>query len=125
MYMKKLFLIMMMFLLPLQYTWAMVASYDTHSPQDTQAHFGHHEHQSSDNHNSNNDLVDADETGKSAQTAQNHVHYGFSHLSCGEVLGYELPIFDLAKPLLLSHYLFNHHSPPSYQPERPNWIAPV
>lgn len=115
----------MLFLLPLQYTWAMVSSYDSHNLQDVQAHFGHHEHQPVDNHNGNIDLTNVQDSDKSIQSAQNHVHYGFFHLSCGEMLGHELPIFGSTNSQLLSYYLFNYDAPPSYQPDRPNWIAAV
>lgn len=123
--MKKVFLIIMLFLLPLQYTWAMVASYDTHSLQDAQAHFGHHEHKSLDNHNDNTDLINTNDNGNNTQTAHSHAHYGFCHLSCGEVLAYELPIFGLTKSQLLSHYLFNYLSPTTNTLERPNWTAAI
>ena len=145
--MKKTFLIIMLFLLPFQYTWAMVASYDTHGKHDNQAHFGHHEHpianhelasSESTSHKLKSIVLKSIEANGSVdnvahphnkqdnsdkQAAQNHVHYGFCHLSCGEVLGYDLPSFDQSRPILASHYLFNYHSPPANTLDRPNRIT--
>jgi hypothetical protein len=120
---KKLLLIIMLFLLPLQYTWAMVASYDLHDAQDTEVHFGHHEHPADENHIDHIDLSGDEETNK--QAANCHVHLGFSHLSCSELIGYALPVFDQQAVHLSTPYLFTYHSSPSYQPERPNWALLV
>ena len=48
---------MLVFLLPLQATWAAVANYDTQGVHDSSNHFGHHEHQSIDIDDVNIDLV--------------------------------------------------------------------
>ena len=117
--MKKLFLILMLFLLPLQYTWAMVASYDIHGAQETQAHFGHHEHQATEGH------AEKNKSDKNTQTAKIHDHFGFSHMSSCEVLSHDFPIFVSEAKQFSIQYLFTYHSPPNYQPERPNWISPV
>ena len=123
--MKKFFLILMICLLPYQFAWAMVAGYDTHDAQDTQAHFGHHEHQATENHTDSIDLAGDNEGDTNTQTAKSHVHCGFLHLSCGEVLSHDLPIFVSETKQFSIQYLFTYHSPPNYQPERPNWISPV
>ncbi len=127
--MKKLFIVAMLFLLPLQYTWAMVASYDAHGAQDIQAHFGHHQHQvlhqALDSHTDSNDLADNHKSGKNTQEAKIHDHFGFLHMSSGELLSHDLPIFVSETKQLSIQYLFNYRSPPTYQPERPNWFAAV
>lgn len=115
----------MLFLLPLQYTWAMVANYDTHDAEDSEIHFGHHEHQTPvhqtiDNHT---DLAGDTKGDSKTQTSNSHEHFGFLHMSSGEILSYELPIFAPEAKQLSFDYLFSYHTPPSYQPERPNWIA--
>lgn len=115
----------MLFLLPLQYTWAMVASYDTHGVQDIQAHFGHHEHQSSDNHSDIDDLTDNSKNDKDTQNANIHDHYGFLHMSSGEVLSHDLPFFLSAPNRFSTEYLLSYRSSPSFQPDRPNWPAAV
>ena len=115
----------MLLLLPLQYTWAMVASYDTHGALDTHAHFGHHEHQASGNHTNGDDLADNDKSDKNTQKAKIHDHFGFLHMSSGELLSHDLPVFVSEAKQFSIQYLFSHHSPPTYQPERPNWLAAV
>jgi hypothetical protein len=124
--MKKIFLILMLFLLPLQYTWAMVASYDMHDAQDNEVHFGHHEHHvdalSSDAHSNQPDNQTT--KNQSTKNLDNHLHLGFFHLSCGELIDYALPEFEQQVVQVTTPYLFTYHSPPSYQLERPNW-APL
>ena len=115
----------MLFLLPLQYTWAIVANYDTHEAQDTHAHFGHHEHQATDNHTNSIDLTEDNEGDANTQTTKSHVHYGFLHLSCLELLSHDLPNFMSETNQYLNQYAFNYQSPPANAPERPNWIASV
>jgi hypothetical protein len=124
--MKKFFLIVMLFLLPFQYTWAMVASYDTHGTQDTDVHFGHHEHQPMANHHDNTDLADDNESNTHTQTSnKSHDHFGFLHMSCGEVLSHDLPIFVPESKQFSTQYLFNSHPPPANALERPNWTVSV
>ena len=113
----------MLFLLPLQYTWAMVASYDTHDAQDTEVHFGHHEHYS-DFWAVNLEPKSNQPDNQDTKSLESHLHLGFFHLSCGELIGYSLPVFDQQALLVITPYLFTYHSPPSYEPERPNW-APL
>ncbi len=112
----------MLFLLPLQYTWAMVAGYDTHDAQDTEVHFGHHEHYA-DVLTSNTDSNQPNNP--ETKNLDSHVHLGFFHLSCGELIGYALPVFEQQALQMTTPYLFTYHSPPSYQPERPNWVSLV
>ena len=123
--MKKLFLIIMLFLLPLQYTWAMVASYDMHGAHDTEVHFGHHEHKVQYSHIGQHDATGNDQSDNNTQKAKVHEHFGFLHMSSGELLSHDLPIFVSAAKQFSIQYLFNHHSPPTYQPERPNWLTAV
>ena len=121
--MKKIFLIVMLFLLPLQYSWAMVSSYDAHVTQDAQAHFGHHEHQAVESHIEKNDLADHDKSDKNTQKVKIHDHFGYLHLSSGELLSYNLPTFTSEAKQFSIQYLFTYFSSPNYHPERPNWPA--
>lgn len=123
--MKRSFLILMMCLLPYQFAWAMVASYDTHSEQDTQAHFGHHGHQATENHTDSIDLVGDNEGDANTRAAKNHVHCGFLHLSCSELLSHDLPSFTPESNQYSNQYLFNYPSPLANALERPNWAAPI
>lgn len=128
---KKCLLILMLFLLPLQYSWALAADYDMHNELDTHTHFGHHEHPSFENHHDTADLDITDnlagdnESDTNTQTTKNHDHFGFIHLSCGEVLSRDLPSFPPESKQFSIQHLFNNDSPPTYQLERPNWLAAV
>ncbi len=120
--MKKLFLILMMCLLPYQFAWAMVASYDTHGVQDTDVHFGHHEHVAlADDVNQSPDANQSTDL----NSTQNHLHLGFLHLSCGELIGHTLPVFEQQAIHFVTPYTFSYYSPPNSQPERPNWTSLV
>ncbi len=119
----------MLFLLPLQYTWAIAANYDIHNAQDSQAHFGHHEHQTTLNHKANHsdiiDLASDNEGDTNKKTAKCHVHCGFLHLSCLELLSHDLPSFTSEANQYLNQYAFNYQSPPTHALERPNWLSVV
>lgn len=111
--------------MPYQFAWAMVASYDTHGAQDTDVHFGHHEHY---DHQDYADLSASDSEQSNKRDAKNletHLHLGFFHLSCGELIGYVLPVFEQQATQAVTPYLFANLSPPTYQPERPNWRLTV
>ena len=146
--MRKLFLIIMMCLLPYQFAWAMVASYDTHGVSDTGEHFGHHAHEVdaveidltaldlvqaelAQLKSAQLDLVqlsdtlNADQNDSDTSTSKNHVHYGLFHMSCGELMYQALPVFEPIGSHFSSQYLFSCHAPVSNTLDRPNWSAPV
>ena len=126
--MRKLFLILMMCLLPYQFAWSMAASYDTHGVKDTGVHFGHHAHEVDA---VELDLVqlsetlNADQNDSDTSTSKSHVHYGLFHMSCGELMYQALPVFEPIGSHFLSQYLFSYHAPVSNTLDRPNWSAPV
>lgn len=146
--MRKLFLILMMCLLPYQFAWAMVASYDTHGVRDAGEHFGHHAHEldAVEINLTSLDLVQADlaqlkstqldlvqlsdtlnanQNDSDTSTSKNHVHYGLFHMSCGELLYQALPVLESIGSHFSSQYLFSYHAPVSNTLDRPNWSAPV
>ena len=136
--MRKLFLILMMCLLPYQFAWAMVASYDTHGVSDTGEHFGHHAHEVDavkidltplDMVQADlvqlSDTLNANQNDSDTSTSKNHVHYGLFHMSCGELLYQVLPVFEPIGSHFSSQYLFSYHAPVSNALDRPNWSAPV
>lgn len=145
--MRKFFLIVMMFLLPHQYAWAMVANYDVHdtdhhnaerhnSSQQHRTHFGHHEHHANIEDDNGNvvavidsglinlgdDVKSQASDSNSKQSHHTHVHYGFCHLSCGEVLTYHLPVFEATSVQFLSQYSLAYQAPISNTPYRPKWL---
>lgn len=145
--MRKFFLILMMCLLPYQYAWSMVATYDTHGSSDTGVHFGHHAHEVDavkidltpldlvpditqlDLVQADlvqlSDTLNADQNDSDTSTSKNHVHYGLFHMSCGELLYQALPVFEPIGSHFSSQYLFSYHAPISSALDRPNWSAAV
>ena len=121
---------MLVFLLPLQATWAAVANYDTQGVHDSSNHFGHHEHQSIDIDDvyidlAKDSLVNDNTANVGSDNLKNHAHYGFNHLSCDVGFAQCLPVFAPEDNQYTNPYLFNYHSPPIYTLDRPNWSTPV
>ena len=131
--MRKLFLILMMCLLPYQFAWSMVATYDTHGVKDTGVHFGHHAHEvdaveidlTQLDIVQLSDTLNADQNDSDTSTSKNHVHYGLFHMSCGELMYQALPVFEPIGSHFSSQYLFSYHASVSNTLDRPNWSAPV
>ena len=141
--MRKLFLILMMCLLPYQFAWSMAATYDTHGVKDTGVHFGHHAHEvdaveidltqldlaQADLTQLDlvqlSDTLNADQNDSDTSTSKNHVHYGLFHMSCGELIYQALPVFEPIGSHFSSQYLFSYHAPISNALDRPNWSASV
>ena len=127
--MRKFFLIIMMFLLPYQYAWALVDAYDVHdssqpSSQISEAHFGHHV--DSDNSTQVKTKVGNNESQEPVkQESEKHAHCGFCHFSCGNVLTYSLPVFEATSVQFLSHYSLVYHSPTFNTLDRPKWLQPI
>ncbi|HJV76483.1 MAG TPA: cobalt-zinc-cadmium resistance protein [Noviherbaspirillum sp.] len=115
--MKKLLLIFLLAVLPLQYTWAAAAVYCTHEKSPAAKHFGHHSHK----HNAK-----ADDTSKSDKGPVVDNDCGTCHISAQ-------PSFFFTVPMVvpLSGYVYAEQAPPiyhSYIPEglpRPDWRALV
>ena len=116
----------MMFLLPYQYSWALVASYDVHDTsqhsQQRLSHFGHHEHQLDLGYTKTN----ADnESQPAGNQSNNHEHHGLFHLSCGEILNADFPIFEATSTQFLSQYALVYLDPSVNALERPKWLQPI
>lgn len=126
--MKKLMLVFIMLLLPLQYSWALAAGYDLHAQQDVQTHFGHHnhdiEHEDATN-DATNDVDDRNVDNEKPHSEVSHQHYGFSHLSCNELLKLNLPIFTPQANIFFYQLIIHYHAPPQSSLDRPNWQAAV
>ena len=141
--MRKLFLIIMMCLLPYQFAWSMAVGYDMHGVSDTGVHFGHHTHEADavkidltalDLVQADlaqldlvqiSDTLNVDQNDNDTSSSKNHVHYGLFHMSCGELLYQVLPVFEPIGGHLSSRYLFYYHAPVSNVLDRPNWSIPA
>lgn len=112
--MKRWFAIVCLVLLPLQFTWAAVASYCNHEASPVSQHFGHHSHQHEGNDGSNSGVkklpfgLDNDCT--------------VCHAGCAVTIGDVAPLrvvenAAMKGPLELGALAFDIPS----KPERPKW----
>ncbi len=121
--MRRWLAILLLVLLPVQFTWAMVADYCVHEPDATATHFGHHDHESHSHAALDTDPVD--------QATPDDPTSPAPQVDCGHCHGHSAGMFDVAAPL--AGQAFSGASPPSIdatcaehlpaQPERPQWAA--
>lgn len=126
--MRRLLAIVLLALLPLQFSWAAVASYCGHEEQAGAAHFGHHEHQHHADTGGNADpLAALDATADAASDKAP----GAMDLDCGHCHGYcsVIPALNSRVPDALStahpratlDEAGGAHAPT--RPERPQWLS--
>jgi len=112
--MRRWLAILLLVFLPLQFSWAAVAGYCQHETGVAAQHFGHHEHQ----HHAD----DADSSDTKALGGGIDADCAACHASCAAALTGIATILPIAAtfvdhpwpPAVLA-------SPPTGQPERPNW----
>lgn len=117
---KKLFLIFLLFVMPLQASWAVVAAYCQPETEVTAKHFGHHEHQHEHHHAQAGQ--DSDEDSQDFKTSD--------CLDChGLYSGMVVSNFDtphappLAGPPVYATSQFLSAS--SSRPEKPKWFSAI
>lgn len=116
--MRRIFAILLMALLPVQFTWAAVTSYCGHESGAASQHFGHHEHQ----HNADAVAKKVDGSSASKTLGSDDLDCAHCHGSCA---GMTCPPASLTSPTLASQpaalaqsvVRSMVHSPP----ERPQW----
>jgi hypothetical protein len=114
-HMKRFLAIILLALLPLQFSWAAVAGYCQHESEVTANHLGHHshDHQAADQHEPVKD---------GASSAEAHHDCATCHLGCSVALA-----SDLTTPTAAADrdYPFDYNVNPSLaltkRPERPQW----
>lgn len=109
---KKLLIILMLMVLPLQFSWAAAAAYCQHEINPATTHYGHHEHKHPASVEKSNDKE---------KSAQVHTDCGYCHaVSPASFLDQSLPLVILLVSLHLElHPLsFSSHIPDS--PRRPD-----
>lgn len=119
--MRRWFAILMLVLLPFQFTWAAVASYCGHERGVAAQHFGHHEHQ----HHADSGAAQADGDGSGKTLGGNDFDCANCHGSCSGIVSPLTGLMSLdvaTQPAMLAAELVRTlvHSPP----ERPQW-APL
>ncbi|GMU44962.1 MAG: hypothetical protein AMXMBFR52_22590 [Burkholderiales bacterium] len=117
--MRRLLVLVMLCLLPLQISWAAAANYWEHGEHEqdkTAQHFGHHgEH-----------TVSSDSPDDGAQAGKSSLGHDHCHLSSflGILSAFHIPARDFSRPSPHCDNCF----PPSLapdKPERPKWSAPA
>ncbi|MEC4722241.1 hypothetical protein RY831_24050 [Noviherbaspirillum sp. CPCC 100848] len=118
--MKKLFLIFLLFVMPLQASWAVVAAYCQPETEVTAKHFGHHEHQQEHHHAQVGQDSDEDSTAlKISDCADCHglysgmVVYSLDTPHAGPVAG---PPVNATSQFI---------STASSRPEKPKWFSAI
>ncbi|OBV37011.1 cation efflux protein, CzcI family [Janthinobacterium psychrotolerans] len=121
--MKKFFLLLLLFVLPLQMSWAAASAYCLHEEGKAAQHLGHHSHQ---HKASADDEPQPDDAGKDLKAkAKPHgdcnVCHGIGHAWLPP--GATMPVFDSASLTIDSIFsLYVSHIPDG--PKRPDW-SPV
>jgi hypothetical protein len=114
--MKRLFLVLLMFLLPAQFAWALAGSYCTHEQTPGISHFGHHFHA----HQAQSD------DGSSQSSLKLHPDCSSCFASTVGVLQANIPTFDLSQATVAhpQSILLLPSALPA-EPERPKWPLAV
>lgn len=117
--MRRWFLIFLIVLVPVQLSWAAVASYCQHESGVTAQHLGHHEHQHEASAEPSND---GDPHAKSKFVGAVDVDCGTCHAgSCSAMLqSFNLVMVKLPSEAN-SPSVLHLSSQPASLPERPNW----
>ena len=116
--MRRWFAILMLALLPLQFSWAAVAAYCGHESGDAAQHMGHHEHQHADE-------ADAHKLGPQGgemTSAGSDFDCGHCHVSWVTILE---PLRELPTRTLAPHPAMSAEgivrTLPQSPPDRPQW----
>jgi hypothetical protein len=117
--MRRWLAILMLTLLPLQFSWAAVAAYCGHEAGEAAQHLGHHEHEHAGQSGADQDSAPADQ----GASAAFDFDCGHCHGTCASM---PAPVDDLASLTLASHRVIAiegivrtlAQSPP----ERPQWL---
>jgi Protein of unknown function (DUF2946) len=117
--MRRWLAILMLTLLPLQFSWAAVAAYCGHETGEQAQHLGHHEHQHAGQAHSDKDSEPADPSAP----AGFDFDCGHCHGTCA---GLPAPVGDMAPLTLASHPVTPVEgivrTLAKSPPERPQWL---
>jgi hypothetical protein len=119
---RRFLAIVLLAMLPLQFSWAAVASYCEHETQGT-GHFGHHEHEHHADAGPNAEpAAEADAPGDKAPGAMD-LDCGHCHGQCSVMptLSAKIPgTLSTAPPSAFANEAGGAHAPA--RPERPQWL---
>lgn len=117
-HMRRLLALFLLVLLPLQFSWAAVGAYCQHETGTPTRHFGHHDHQHKADPDQGDSAVPDMSGGIDNDCSACHAGccaaaiLGDNHLSAQQVASDAI-----------DGYRNGLAPPPTYQPERPNWVA--
>ena len=114
--MYRLFAILLMCFLPLQFSWAAVGVYCQHESGSAAEHFGHHDHQHK---------ADASHGDKADPKAPGDIDNdcGACHAGCAAAIpGETLISAPSYASSAVDAYRYSQNASPNYRPERPNWV---
>ncbi|HSW04580.1 cation efflux protein, CzcI family [Aquabacterium sp.] len=117
--MRRLLFIVLLTILPLQFSWAGVSAYCGHERGSATQHFGHHEHQ----HHAGPDAASTDKA--SSASMQADADCGTCQLGASQPVpptSAALLVPDTEPPCDAHHARYGSHIPPG--PERPDREAP-
>lgn len=112
----RIFLILMVCLIPFQITWAMAGAYCEHESGKAAQHFGHHDHVHS--------APDSDKSGSNIKLDQDcsfHMHATFQGVTTEGMpmhVSMEGAVFNTSSASFHQYAFLD-------RPERPNWFATV
>ena len=117
---RKLFFLVLLLILPVQFAWAAAAGYCRHETGEATKHFGHHEHQ----HCTAQDGVSKDSKAPSSLGADSDC--GVCHLSAAQLVPStkaNIVVTSAEPPRFACGARFDSHVPS--RPERPDRNAPT
>lgn len=114
--MRRWLAVLLLVLLPLQFTWAAAAAYCQHETGAAAKHFGHHDHK---HHQDSTDTSDAPSFTVDLDCAACHAGCAAATVNVPALA------LDAAPPALAPWRPHAPAAPPTAQPERPNWSFPV
>lgn len=118
--MRRWLAIILLTLLPIQFSWAAVASYCEHEATTQSSHVGHHEHE---HHAEQGVTLDKDGDGQKSAGGVD-LDCGQCHGSCAAMalpLANPLALVDTSRPAPLADAFERAHAPTP--PERPQWLS--
>lgn len=114
--MRRWLAVLLLVLLPLQFTWAAAAAYCQHETGDAAKHFGHHDHK---HHQDSTDTSNGPSFGIDSDCAACHAGCAAATVTVSSFA------LETTPPTLAPWHPHAPVSPPAAQPERPNWSFSV
>ncbi len=116
--MRRKIIIFLMFLLPMQFSWAAVSAYCEHEAQVASKHIGHHDHK----HQSKPSNTD-DSAGSESKSSNFDADCGVCHAGCLVALSDVTVLLDFVSADVTFLRPLTRHLPWfSAKPERPKWL---